>query len=412
MTRTDLINSLIARRGYGAYLEIGVKDAQHHFSRVRCGRKCGVAPGPAAGGGCLGAETFFRRNTEKFDLIFVDGFHEEAQADADLRNALGCLNPGGVIVLHDCLPPDEWHQRPAAQYRDGESWNGTVWKSALKHFAASPWRCRVVDCDWGCGVIDTTAPADRPVLTLPERLDYARDFPTLRSFVVSPARFLAELYRVAVFYHVAGLGNWREIVGEHFRLLREVRLERLTVTHVGSPGDLPYIDRTAAECGLEVTVARHADNLKLFETPAMYAIEEWARASDGCVLYFHTKGVSAPGCPRKRKWRELMNREVIGRWTDNVRALDDWDVVGVNWRNCPPIAHFCGNFWWARADYVRSLAPFDSYYRRPLYPSDWDDGLRLGCEFWIGSAPRQPRVKSLVCADQDFCDGWSLDYFA
>ena len=87
-------------------------------------------------------------------------------------------------------------------------------------------------------------------------------------------------------------------------------------------------------------------------------------------------------------------------------------MVGVNWRNCPPIAHFSGNFWWARGDYLRSLAPFEPYYRNPRYPSDWDDGLRLGCEFWISSAPRPPRIKSLVCSDVDFCDGRSLDRFA
>ena len=32
--------------------------------------------------------------------------------DRDLRNALRALSPGGVVVLHDALPPDEWHQRP------------------------------------------------------------------------------------------------------------------------------------------------------------------------------------------------------------------------------------------------------------------------------------------------------------
>jgi hypothetical protein len=106
------------------------------------------------------------------------------------------------------------------------------------------------------------------------------------------------------------------------------------------------------------------------------------------------------------------NGNVRFAWTDNVLALDGHDVVGVNWRNCPPIAHFCGKSWWARADYIRALAPFDDYYRKPLYPTDWDDGLRLGCESWIGSAARPPRVKSLVCANQDFCDGRSLDRFA
>jgi hypothetical protein len=187
-------------------------------------------------------------------------------------------------------------------------------------------------------------------------------------------------------------------------------LPRLKISHVGCPDDLPILDRAIVEFGLEAEVASHCDDLKAFEAPTMRLVEAWACHADGSVLYFHTKGVSAPGSEHKRKWRELMSRETIGRWKENIRDLDVHDVVGVDWRECPPISHFSGNFWWARADWIRSLAPFDAYYQTPRYdPDDWGEGLRLGCEFWIGSAPRRPRVMSLVCSNVGFCRPSAFD---
>ena len=154
--------------------------------------------------------------------------------------------------------------------------------------------------------------------------------------------------------------------------------------------------------------------LTAYETPAMRMIQVWAIGAPetGSILYFHTKGVSAPNDQDKRKWRKLMNHEVLMNWQQLVPKLQSFDVIGVNWRNCQPVAHFSGNFWWARADWVRSLAPFDAYYENPLYPAGWDSGRRLGCEFWISSAPRTPRVLSLVCADKDFCNPAFWSYFS
>jgi hypothetical protein len=304
------------------------------------------------------------------------------------------------------LAPDEWHQRPISEYRPGENWNGTVWKSALKYFAVSEWCCYVLKCDWGCGVIDTAQRSTRRRRQLPAVLDYHRDFVQLGEYVLGEGRFLGQLYNVAAFYHVAAVGNWKVVVAEQFRLLSAAELDTVHVSYVGCLNEAAYVTRTAAEAGVCALIVRRDPQLTVYETPAMKMIEAWANATSDAasILYFHTKGVSAPSAPNKQNWRQLMNYEVLVNWRQLVPNLDFFDVIGVNWRNCPPIAHFCGNFWWARSDWVRSLTPFDKYYETPLYPSDWDTGRRLGCEFWISSGPRDPRVLSLVCADEDFCD--------
>jgi hypothetical protein len=194
MTRTELINCFIRRRQYWSYLELGVNDAEN-LNQVACAFKCGVDPAVATLDTvlCMTSDAFFQENEKTFDIIFIDGMHEEDQVDRDISNALSRLNPGGVIILHDCLPPDEWHQRPLAECKPGENWNGTVWKSVLKYFTSSEWVCYIVNCDWGCGVIDTTSRATAPRATHTGILEYGRDFSRLQPYTVDVDCFLAML---------------------------------------------------------------------------------------------------------------------------------------------------------------------------------------------------------------------------
>jgi SAM-dependent methyltransferase len=195
MNRTEIINGLIRRRRYRRYLEIGVADPRQNFDRVDCPRKVAVdpAPGPRPVDHRATSDDFFRSCPDTFDLIFIDGFHEEEQVARDIRNARDHLRTGGAVVIHDCLPPDEWHQRPHSEYRLGEDWNGTVWKGVLRHFADCPWACYIVDADWGCGVIDTAGTRDPKPFAVPERLEYREHFRLLWPFVRSEAQFLSRL---------------------------------------------------------------------------------------------------------------------------------------------------------------------------------------------------------------------------
>ena len=413
MTRTELINCFIRHRRFQSYLEIGVGIDRENFDRIQCEHKQGIDASYCGEGiQQLDSDAFFRESADTFDVIFIDGMHEEAQVDRDIANSISRLNTGGVVILHDCLPPDEWYQRPACDYRVGEAWNGTVWKSVLKCFATSEFRCYVVDLDWGCGVIDTGRHGtSNPRCGLPPALDYRRDFCRLADYVLSEGRFLTELYDVAAFYHIAAIGNWEAVIEEHFDLLRTAEINLVRFSYVGCPDGLDVVSRAAEKAGIQALLVGYNSELTAYESPAMKMIEDWARTApeSGSILYFHTKGVSLSWDPIRLLWRKLMNHEVLVNWRQLVPQLDSYDAIGVNWRNWPPIAHFCGNFWWARVDWVRTLAPFDEYYHNPRYSPTLEDSPRLGCEFWIGSGPGTPRILSLVCADQDFTqpDFWS-----
>lgn len=63
-----------------------------------------------------GSDFFFEKSVpiikKEFDLVLIDGDHSEDQVAKDVLNSLGSLAIGGLIVMHDTLPPDREHIAP------------------------------------------------------------------------------------------------------------------------------------------------------------------------------------------------------------------------------------------------------------------------------------------------------------
>ncbi|MFQ5599472.1 MAG: class I SAM-dependent methyltransferase [Candidatus Krumholzibacteriia bacterium] len=156
-SRTQIINHLIRRNGYRDYLEIGI-HANDNFPRIIAAHKEGVDPAP--NGECdhvMTSDEYFAciPAGKEFDIVFVDGLHLQEQVTRDVHNALQHLRDGGAVVLHDCNPPTEWHQR-AEQGSDTRRlvWNGTVWRAWAKlRCERDDLSMHVVDTDWGVGII-------------------------------------------------------------------------------------------------------------------------------------------------------------------------------------------------------------------------------------------------------------------
>jgi hypothetical protein len=395
MNRTELINYLIHQRNARRYLEIDAYDALNNFSHIHCSFKLTTFP--------HSSDDFFAANQEKFDLIFIDGVHTEEQTLRDISNALERLAINGAIVLHDCMPPDDWHQREPETYKKGENWNGAVWKAALRIFNETTYKCTLLDTDWGCGVIDTAQIQVPKCQQLPEKLSYDLHYAWLLEYKRSVAAYLRE--QVGVFYHLACMGNWQEVFKEQMLQLKQNDFRQIKLIVLGTKEDIQIVNSTFGELKFEVEVIFQAPELTHFEKPALLAIEDYAKENEGYVLYLHSKGVSNPADGAKVKWRNLMMRELVQNWESCMMQLPHYDAIGVNWRDMPPTSHFCGNFWYASTKYLRKLANFKQYYDNPRYQI-WDriENKRLGCEFWISSVRETPRILSLVCRNVDFCN--------
>lgn len=151
MNRTEIIQLLIEKVKATSYLEIGV-DNGVNFALINCDKKIGVDPNPTTTATYhLTSDDFFKQNTEKFDVVFVDGLHHADQVYRDILNALDVLNDNGYIICHDMNPIKEEHQ--TIPFVSGH-WNGDCWKAFAKlKRERKDLNMLVVDTDEGCGVI-------------------------------------------------------------------------------------------------------------------------------------------------------------------------------------------------------------------------------------------------------------------
>ena len=168
--RTEIINFLLSLTEAENYLEIGVRNPNDNFININCINKFSVDPGvefkinPVDFK--LTSDEFFEKlsqnnlekitNNIKFDLIFIDGLHISTQTEKDIINSLNYIKNSGFIVLHDCNPPTEFHQRENYYFRNSPAegyWNGTTWKAFYKFRHLPDLYSICFDTDWGIGVL-------------------------------------------------------------------------------------------------------------------------------------------------------------------------------------------------------------------------------------------------------------------
>ena len=168
LNKADIINALIKRHGYKKYLEIGVDDGVN-FGRVLVDYKLGCDPNKEAATHKMTSDEFFKQNKETFDIILVDGLHLCDQVLKDVRNSLAVLSENGIILIHDCLPKEEWHQfEVAVPYND---WVGTTWKAIMRLRVCTGISVCVIDTDWGIGVVRRGK--QDPLIMCPDRLTWS-----------------------------------------------------------------------------------------------------------------------------------------------------------------------------------------------------------------------------------------------
>jgi hypothetical protein len=204
--------------------------------------------------------------------------------------------------------------------------------------------------------------------------------------------------RIRHYYHCYAAGAWSGPVRDHFTALGRAGLDD-TVTTVGLIG--PEADRRMAR-------------ERITELCAKWALPQpshWEEAGDGweqvtlmkaradllessdeyAVLYMHTKG-AANDLDSSASWRRSMTRALTVNWEDCVSYLEHgYDVVGCHHVRSPEwpeqVPFFAGNFWWARASYLRTL-------EAPLNETRWQ------AETWVNLG--SPRVYDMLPGWPDY----------
>lgn len=170
-----------------------------------------------------------------------------------------------------------------------------------------------------------------------------------------------------VFYHVAGIGHWRDVVTEQLSLLAAAKFRgKVNIGFVGAEYEEGFIYHVAKSCSLDAEIRHFGTRLDQFEFPTQRWMHEVCQGldPDTPVAYFHSKSVTGPSWPRTL-WRWLMNAYVLTHWRTMVESLKHHNCAGVSWMtHCFPASCFPGTFWWATARFVAQLTPVDDYYNQ------------------------------------------------
>jgi hypothetical protein len=169
--RYEIINYLIGKHGYTKYLEIGTGKGQN-FNKINCSIKHSVDPEyPSTF--VMTSDKFFQEldDSEKYDIIFIDGDHSKRAVVRDVDNSLEHLSDDGIILVHDMSPTSA----KVAKKRPKEgraTWYGDGYKYLIILRATNPLLIvRTIDIDCGIGVIKRTL-QKQELIDMPERLDY------------------------------------------------------------------------------------------------------------------------------------------------------------------------------------------------------------------------------------------------
>lgn len=180
--------------------------------------------------------------------------------------------------------------------------------------------------------------------------------------------------RLGHFYHVYADGAWEPIVFGHIDALTNSHLiQDLDFFRVGIVGTEENRARVKDALPFAEVVVE-AD--KGWEQVTLNVLHETAKTFDGAIFYAHTKGAWSQSALADA-WRISMTYDTVTRWRACVDALARVQAAGPYWLTSHEPEHkehryfFAGNFWWARADYLRTLP-------RPL------TATRFQAEGWVG----------------------------
>lgn len=172
-----------------------------------------------------------------------------------------------------------------------------------------------------------------------------------------------------IFFHVATLGRWSAIYDHIVNELEKSGLLNHATLHVSVVGD-----------GFSKNVSKYillhqSKNTAQYEFPTLNMLWNHCAHNNGSVLYIHTKGATRPGYTVDQ-WREMMMHFCVNKWQRALHHLHDHDAVGCNIQNQQNKNFFSGNFWWAKADYIKTLPDPNRYLNS-----------RIQAELWIGMNP-------------------------
>ena len=197
--------------------------------------------------------------------------------------------------------------------------------------------------------------------------------------------------KIKLFSHAVCLDGDISITKEQTRLLLESHLffennvELNFMLHYKKE-DFHWLYNTFPEIPKSVNYKVFDESYKDWhEGTTIYHIQEMVHSTNDefYICYMHHKGISSG----QHAWRQYMQYWNIEKWRDCVAKLDEgYDLCGASFLNNPPHPFYAGNFFWARASYLRRCKRLKSPAENDFKPQfSGQPHHRYDYECWHGS---------------------------
>jgi len=216
--------------------------------------------------------------------------------------------------------------------------------------------------------------------------------------------------KIWIYYHIAQLPGWKELVEEKIKLMKTTGLWNAADKIVIQLHYDPYEGSGWARQNMDLIDARvevvpHIERFGFIgfrpsfkPVGEVYSIRELHddcnRATENtAVFHFHTKGITHrwdETWPVAEKWNEYLEYWNIKNWQLCVKSLEaGYDTVGANWHN----GCWSGTIWWASTDFIKKIPllkwPHEVKFEKQL--NGWSN--MHDAEHWIGQ--QNPRRLTL-----------------
>ena len=198
---------------------------------------------------------------------------------------------------------------------------------------------------------------------LSARKDHVRERSNIANSLVKTILTRRPLY---IYFHVCAIKHWKSIVKKSFDYLKKLNVFNIiTELRVCIVGDADVTRDGIWSYHPKVKIHATNPNIKLFERFTLHRLRDDSKKETFNAFYMHSKGVTKG---QNVKWIEQMLKSC---WNDHTKLLFDLqvhDAAGVLLTNYLIGAHFSGNFWWSKSEYLKKLENITGGY---LDPEKW-----------------------------------------
>ena len=183
--------------------------------------------------------------------------------------------------------------------------------------------------------------------------------------------------KIIVYFHIATIGNYQEIVDEIFESFHKTNLinvaDEINVCVVGN-------DKLNLPTNFNIKINQTPDiNIGEFYTLEQIENHSKTSISNDKILYIHTKGVTTPNNECINDWRKYMLYFNVEEYGQAIKELGNYDTYGVDLVS-EPTKHYSGNFWWANSNHIKNLP---SIYEISKADANAILTIRHNAEFWV-----------------------------